>query len=288
METTSNNLDRKVSTLSSNHNNNTSYSSSPPSDPHLRISHCFQNNDQRSLLNHNLNHNLSHVEVSSRRITFFQSSSMSAPPCASNHLLNVPSGSSLMRPVEMSNNQQQQLPSSEISNDGMSPPCPLLSQPSIHTPRSNLSSPPSNSQCSNSPNSRNKISCSEKRPLKFFDYNKRKIVKKVRRVDQVQPYEHVIRMKTTMTDKENSTQSSSVVSPNIMNSIGMKDRSNTSTLLTDATNNTSQSATCGQQSLRREAHFHEPLFHGSNSVFTTTTTRQRTPRYSISIKELLN
>ncbi|KAF0982225.1 hypothetical protein FDP41_011680 [Naegleria fowleri] len=100
-------------------------------------------------------------------------------------------------------------------------------------------------------------------------------------------------MQTTTANKKNSpTSRSSILSPNTRNSIQNKDGSNTTT---NTTPNESALLPSGQQEqplLRREANTHETFSHGSNppvaTTTTTTATRKRTPRYSISIKELLN
>ncbi|KAF0982224.1 hypothetical protein FDP41_011565 [Naegleria fowleri] len=218
-------------------------------------------------------------EFSYRNITFSFHGSLD-PQCkfsdCSEHYglsLYVPSSS----PPPLVDYKQQHSSYQVVISQRLSPP--------IHSPVAN-----SSSQTTLSPNSPNcnSLSPSEKRPLKFFDYNKRKIAKKVRRVDQVQPYEHVIQMQTTTTNKKNSpTSRSSILSPNTRISIQNKDIPQT-TMLTCETNST-RTHCAQEQTLRREVQADQLSIHGSNSTNTTTTaTRKRTPRYSISIKELLN
>ncbi|KAG2393861.1 hypothetical protein C9374_003625 [Naegleria lovaniensis] len=89
----------------------------------------------------------------------------------------------------------------------------------------------------------------QKREIKFFDI-KKKVRKKVRRVDQLMPYETILRFETVPVDS----------------------RTNMNTSKSNLTNNNVPLA---------------PMIHESSPPETTKTSR-RPPRYSISIQELLN
>ncbi|KAG2393862.1 hypothetical protein C9374_003626 [Naegleria lovaniensis] len=145
----------------------------------------------------------------------------------------------------------------------------------------------------------------EKKSLKFFDYNKRKIIKKVKRVEQIQPYENIIQFQTCSFLYQPPNDRTRTSHCGVTHQAYTKDMSKGTTGTQNHEPKPQATTTpvqdlhgMGLVSCRHEIQLQEQqqadrpqLEHCSpymSNEVKTVVAKARTPRYSISIKELLN